>query len=365
MRWDIFCRVIDNHGDLGVCWRLAADLALRGQAVRLWVDEPAALSWMAPEPRPAGIDLWPWTGDPEDPPAPADIVIEAFGCDPPAAFVAAMARCRPAPLWINLEYLSAEAYVERSHGLPSPQSNGPGAGLTKWFFYPGFTVRTGGLLQEPQLSGAGTRQDGDAWLAGQGWARRAGEQVALLFGYPDAPLPLLLAGLASQPTLLLAAPGALRDHLHALPHPTRLRIVDLPWLSQTAFDQLLRATDLNLVRGEDSFVRAQWAGRPMLWQIYPQHDGAHGPKLEAWLDLMTRRWPPGAQASHRAWQRAWNALSAPPGHPPMPVDLWAAAAQWHGHAAAWSRQLAEPTDLVTRLLAFCAQRLQGDGSAHL
>ena len=46
--WDIFCRVIDNYGDIGVCWRLAADLAARGRTVRLWVDDPLPLRWMAP-----------------------------------------------------------------------------------------------------------------------------------------------------------------------------------------------------------------------------------------------------------------------------------------------------------------------------
>ena len=48
--WDIFCKVIDNYGDMGVCWRLAADLASRAHRVRLWVDDLAALSWMAPGP---------------------------------------------------------------------------------------------------------------------------------------------------------------------------------------------------------------------------------------------------------------------------------------------------------------------------
>ena len=48
MLWDIFCKVIDNHGDIGVCWRLATQLAARGHEVRLWVDDAAALDWMAP-----------------------------------------------------------------------------------------------------------------------------------------------------------------------------------------------------------------------------------------------------------------------------------------------------------------------------
>ena len=47
--WDVFCRVIDNHGDLGVCVRLARQLAQRGIQVRLWVDDARALTWMAPD----------------------------------------------------------------------------------------------------------------------------------------------------------------------------------------------------------------------------------------------------------------------------------------------------------------------------
>ena len=47
MKWDLFCRVVDNFGDVGVCWRLAADLAQRGEQVRLWIDDASALTWMA------------------------------------------------------------------------------------------------------------------------------------------------------------------------------------------------------------------------------------------------------------------------------------------------------------------------------
>jgi uncharacterized repeat protein (TIGR03837 family) len=88
-RWDVFCRVIDNHGDLGVCWRLACDLADRGQQLRLWVDDPAALRWMAPQGHPR-VALLHWTED-TPLPEPGDVVVEAFGCDPPEAFVARMA----------------------------------------------------------------------------------------------------------------------------------------------------------------------------------------------------------------------------------------------------------------------------------
>ncbi|WP_313335498.1 elongation factor P maturation arginine rhamnosyltransferase EarP, partial [Comamonas sp.] len=75
--WDIFCQVIDNFGDIGVCWRLAADLARRGCQVRLWVDDGSALAWMAPQGAP-GVTVHPWPGAV---PASgiADVVVEAFG----------------------------------------------------------------------------------------------------------------------------------------------------------------------------------------------------------------------------------------------------------------------------------------------
>ena len=40
LAWDIFCTVIDNYGDIGICWRLARQLRVDdGQRVRLWVDD--------------------------------------------------------------------------------------------------------------------------------------------------------------------------------------------------------------------------------------------------------------------------------------------------------------------------------------
>jgi uncharacterized repeat protein (TIGR03837 family) len=186
LQWDLFCRVVDNFGDIGVCWRLAADLASRGEHVRLWVDDASALTWMAP----AGaerVTVVPWR---DEMPAiePGDVVIEAFGCNPPAPFVTAMAARAVPPVWINLEYLSAEGYVERSHRLPSQHASG----LKKWFFYPGFTPRTGGLLREADLLARQQRFDRDAWLRSAGATRHDGEQVVSLFCYDNPAVPELL-----------------------------------------------------------------------------------------------------------------------------------------------------------------------------
>ena len=106
-RVDVFCRVIDNLGDLGVCWRLCRVLADRGMLVRLWADDTRPLAWMAPEPVRTGIEVFDWSCacDPDglDAMPPADLWIEAFGCNLPEAFVAHAVRTRShPPEWINL-----------------------------------------------------------------------------------------------------------------------------------------------------------------------------------------------------------------------------------------------------------------------
>jgi uncharacterized repeat protein (TIGR03837 family) len=349
LQWDVFCRVVDNFGDIGVCRRLARELGARGHRVRLWVDDAAALRWMAPA-GDAGVEVLPWLASTIFP-APGDVVVEAFGCDPPPAFVGAMAAAPRPPAWINLEYLSAEDYVERSHGLASPQHGGPGQGLVKWFFYPGFTPATGGLLREPGLVQAQAAFDRAAWHAGHGLALREGERLVSLFCYPGAPVERLLAALAADgaPTLVATTPGAATGAVRAaLPAGGPLRQHALPWLEQDDFDRLLWASDLNFVRGEDSWVRAHWAGRPFVWQAYVQHDGAHGPKVQAFLDRALAGTDPAGAAWLRGWTLAWNGLDdAPP--PPCTAANLAAAGR---AVAAWRDRLLASPDLVSRLLAF-------------
>ena len=348
MRWDLFCRVIDNHGDLGVCWRLAADLASRGEQVRLWVDDPSALAWMAPRGAP-GVSLVCWA-EPLPVVEPGDVVIEAFGCDPPAAFVSRMAAQATPPVWINLEYLSAEPYVDRSHGLPSPQLQGASAGLTKWFFYPGFTPTSGGLL----LGAQAPADDSTAWLAAQGVPLREGERRISLFAYADAPLPDLLDRLDSEPTLLLLTAGAAQAPALALLNAQRrrgqhLRAHALPWLDQAGYDHLLHACDINFARGEDSIVRAMAPGAPFVWQIYAQADGAHAIKLDALLTRFLAHAAPALAADVRTLWRAWNRLGAWPAALPE-------AKAWRAVCAAWRQHLAAQDDLSTRLLSFVAAK---------
>ena len=359
--WDVFCRVVDNFGDIGVCWRLACNLAERGQRVRLWVDDATALRWMAPQGH-DGVEVSTWLAATAFPP-PGDVVVEAFGCDPAPAFLAAMAAAQAdgrAPVWINLEYLSAEPYVERSHALASPQMSGPARGLVKWFFYPGFTAATGGLLREPGLEAEQAVFDRAAWLAAHGLALAEGERLVTLFCYPGAPVDRLVASLAATglPTRVATAPGAatgaLRAALATAGAAGVLRQHALPWLTQPDFDRLLWAADLNFVRGEDSWVRAHWAGKPFVWQAYPQDDGAHAAKIEAFLDRALAGAEAGTAEAIRDWTAAWNGLDDPasplPGWTPRLLAATGAAAR------AWRDQLRGSPELVSSLLAFVREK---------
>ena len=358
LNWDIFCRVIDNHGDLGVCWRLCADLAQRGHTVRLWVDEASALAWMAPLGC-KGVQVHAWPTSSNGYPDCANVVVEAFGCELPEHVQSKIAeQQKQAVLWINLEYLSAEAYVERCHGLPSPVMSGPAKGCTKWFFYPGFTPATGGLLREPNLAQRQASFNPDDWLAQLGLPLRADAQRVSLFCYEPAVISTWLQQLADQhtPTDVLVAPGRPQAAvLAALQNLGWINATDagaqstsivhgwlglhpLPYLSQTDFDHLLWSCDLNMVRGEDSLVRALWAGQPFVWHIYPQDDNAHRDKLEAFLNWLQA--PSSLRAFHLAWNGVSKALTTPN---PAVLETWQTVTQ-----AARQRLLAQ-ADLTTQL----------------
>ena len=305
--WDIFCTVIDNHGDLGVCWRLTRQLRDAGQRVRLWVDDASALRWMAPTAvHEKGIEVKAWAHASEAATLavlpPADVWIEAFGCEIPEAFVAhGVATRAQQPVWINLEYLSAEAWVPRMHGLPSPVMSGPAKGWTKRFFYPGFTPDTGGLLRETDLLQRQLAFDRAAWRQHHAPQLAPGDLLISLFCYEPAALPQLLAQLVGTNHHLLVTSGrplaAVQQALAGMAQPPSWSA--LPYTDQNGFDEMLWACDLNFVRGEDSLVRALWAGQPFVWQIYPQDDNAHHAKLEAFLDWLQA--PERLQRVHRVW----------------------------------------------------------------
>jgi len=369
-RWDIFCSVVDNYGDIGVTWRLARQLAAeQGHVVRLWVDELGAFVRLCPEASVdaecqhwSGVEVHQWR-EPFPAVEPAQVVIEAFACQLPSAYIEAMAAIGTRRLWLNLEYLSAEDWVAGCHGLPSPQ---PG-GLQKFFFFPGFVEGTGGLLREADLLARRRAFQADAqaqqaFLQSLGVIREAGARLISLFAYENAGLAGWLDALAADPqsTQLLVPQGKVLANLQAwlgeaqlVPGDQRRRgnllIHVLPFVAQDDYDRLLWCCDLNAVRGEDSFVRAQWAGRPLLWHIYPQEELAHWDKLEAFLAIYNADLMPEAAAVQAELWRAWNAGEGMETAWPALLEVWPVLQR---HAEQWCDDQAARSDLATTLEQF-------------
>jgi uncharacterized repeat protein (TIGR03837 family) len=303
MSTHIFCTVIDNYGDIGTTWRLALQLQQEYQQnVTLFVDDIKALAQLVPETdifadtqTLFGVNIQQWKSDFLDI-EPSDLVIEAFACTIPSNYRLAMKGRKS--IWINLEYFSCEDWVAGCHGLPSYQHDG----LKKWFFFPGISTKSGGLLREKSLLQeravfCADPQQQIEWC--QQWQiplpQDNGVKV-LLFGYENTVLPDLLQQLSQQsiPIDVYLPAGKLRASAqplfsdnHLITGKTlsfgSLTLHLIPFLPQAVFDRLLWLCDLNFVRGEESLVRAIWAGKPFVWHIYPTEDGAHWDKLDAFM----------------------------------------------------------------------------------
>ena len=177
--------------------------------------------------------------------------------------------------------------------------------------------------------------------------RRPGELTISLFSYPNVALPGLIDAWAAWATperpVRVLRPGG----TEATRTIGNLSLHALPFLPQRRYDELLWACDLNFVRGEDSFVRAQWAGKPFVWHIYPQAEDAHRVKLEAFLAIHP------AGAALRPFWEAWNGMGN--------LDWPAFAAGLRDLSPPlqrWTKTLKGHPDLASQLVQFSIQRLK-------
>ncbi len=371
MRWDIFCRVVDNLGDAGVTWRLARQLQGEwGAEVRLFIDHLPTLAQLdhrinptLPEQTVGGITVRHWT-QPIAVDRVAEVVLETFACDTPEPYLQAMVQQSPPPVWINLEYLSVEDWVSRCHLLPSPHPTLP---LTRYFFFPGFEATTGGLLRESRLLAQRDAFHADPEALVQFWAAlglrppEARIKVVTLFGYDTVQVHDLIEAWAHGPnTVRCLVPEGTPLALRAAQHLERrtgqgmasrgaLSLVWVPFRDQVDYDPLLWAGDFNFVRGEDSFVRAQWAARPMAWHIYPQPGQAHRIKLKAFLDSYLHGLEAGIAQRYRNLFDAWNGEGAIGSAWEALLPDWAVL---QTHARVWSMRQAAFPDLAHNLAEF-------------
>ncbi|RYE53797.1 MAG: elongation factor P maturation arginine rhamnosyltransferase EarP, partial [Sphingobacteriales bacterium] len=276
-------------------------------------------------------------------------------------YIVAMKQQPSSPRWFNLDYLSAENWVEGFHGLDSIH---PQYGLKKKFYFPGFTSKTGGLLREKSLFSERDIFQRDiemrnAFLAKLGVKSLDSSLTISLFGYENNAISSLLDSFVEheQSILCLVPAGRILPNINAYIGETlsagdmftkgALTLKVIPFLTQTDYDRLLWLCDINFVRGEDSFVRAQWAAKPFVWHIYPQEDGVHMEKLNAFLELYLKKADLGlSEEILRLW-RNWNQEE-------NVADAWKLCVKnyqtWLNHSQSWPNYLESLGDLAENIV---------------
>ena len=295
---DIFCDVIDNYGDAGVCLHLARTLSSSCK-VRLFCNNMQVLGTLVTysDRDSSTLSLVSW----ENPPQsydPADAVISAFNCRFDSTVLSALQQHRSS-LIINLDYLSAESWVEDCHKIPSFVD-----GLEVYYYFPGFTARTGGLNIDStfraqclqRLQNAPLQQSHAALSPSDA---KENARTITLFGYENDAVGAFIdaCSRSRRRTEITVFAGLAQDNLRRLYGQNfapgtitavndRVSITCSPMVTHEHYDQILLNHDFNLVRGEDSIVRAMHTGIPFLWHIYPQDEQAHITKLKSFLERM-------------------------------------------------------------------------------
>lgn len=362
--WDIFCKIVDNYGDIGVSWRLAKQLHHEHNvSIRLFVsdlivarDILVGISNEAIQEY-KGITVIRWDSE-TDFSVAAGVVLETFSCDLPATYLANM---NEDTIWVNIDHLSAESWVTSFHALHGKHQE---TNLTRHFYFPGFEDSTGGLLREEGLAiyrdvfqHSETMQS--AFWQDMGIQVGADDLKISLFSYADTPVDALLDVLAEgdRPvSILMPFNDCLPKQLLGNDNLAigdclitgKLTVHILPFLTLDDYDKLLWACDVNFVRGEESWVRAIWAAKPFIWQPYMQEDDAHILKLNAFLKIFYDDFSlvQTTAALHQAW-------AVQEFYEPIWQAYLSGLTEVAGYTKQQSKKLMQQGSLVPKLMGFC------------
>lgn len=275
---DIFCRVIDNFGDIGVCYRLYKELSdlFPQRKLRLILDRTEEFFALCPDTSKILYSSYSDILRQGQEVETAEVIIEAFACDIPENYL--QKAYQTSKLIINLEYFSAEDWTEEFHLQESVLGRGT---CRKFFFMPGISKKTGGILTK--------RYFPDLSLEAFGIRREDYELVGSIFSYEKDFTSLLESLQKTGKKICLCILGeksqeSLRKSLGNFTRYDKIKLKFLPFYSQENYEALIQKCDFNFVRGEDSFARALLTGKPFLWHIYPQKNGLHFQKLQSFLE---------------------------------------------------------------------------------
>jgi uncharacterized repeat protein (TIGR03837 family) len=337
MRIGIICKVIDNYGDAGFSLRLAKALAKLSHEIILLHNAPMIMQALYPSNDFSNlqlIDAREWSPEYKTNNS-LDLILEPFGTSSEQTnhrFDLILKQSFPKTPWLLIEYLSSEQWIEDfhlNHSIDTKTEH-----LTT-FFYPGFTSKTGGIIHS----------DLPAHLTHPPISQLSNTLKLFVFAYPNAPIIELLRLCEKEDSILHLGLAGKWPDLTASDH-----ITFLPFYPQEQFDDLLAQYNILFVRGEDSFVRAQLAGKPFIWQIYPTDDGIHAIKLSSFFD----RYSAGltSACASAVWQcwASWNCLDHCLNFSISWNEFIKHLPELNQHALAWRNDLLNGPELVDEIL---------------
>lgn len=296
----ILCKVVDNFGDIGVVYRLAKALTelcnnpinnFPKIKLRIVVDNLHSFSLLEPKidekKSIQEINEWKvlqWNDNEiclsEFQKNPPKIIIECFQCGRPDWLDHLLFDIK-VPNIVNivmLDYLTAEDYAETFHCLKSLTRS---ARVQKVNFMPGFTTKTGGLIQDENFINFKPIEK-----------NLDNNFNAVFFSYTKDWMPVVKAlntfnkEITKNTLQILAAKGVgLSSFLQACKE-ANFTVKELDFLPQKEWDNLLYNSPLLFIRGEDSLSRACLSGKPFIWHAYPQSEDYQLVKVQALLEKL-------------------------------------------------------------------------------
>lgn len=301
---DIFCEIIDNYGDIGVVYRISKELKklFRDAKIRIVLNRLAEFKAINKEVK--DLEYQEVNGlicvtknyveNNMDSFGVADLFIEAFGCEVPEEYVN-LAK-KKSKLWINLEYLSGEKWIEDFHLQESLIGSDT---LKKIFYMPGFSKKSGGVIID----------SGFLERIQKGMEQREAilshhfpnfdfknKFIGTIFSYEKNFDNLLKTLENKENTVLILMGEKTQESFEKILRKKgienfgnwikygKIDIMRADFLSQEEYEEIISAVDFNFTRGEDSFVRSILLGKPFMWHIYLQEDKAHMDKINAFVD---------------------------------------------------------------------------------
>lgn len=333
----VLCRVVDNFGDIGFCWRLSRSLleVCPEISLRLVVSDLASFSALDNRidasksvQSVSGIEVFDWND--------AERCKKAFGEKPPRVVLECFQCGRPDWLEeilfygerediahiINVEYLTAEDWADEFHCLKSATRS---KFVKKVNFMPGFSKKTGGLvLDKSFMQSLSEREYAKSLLQKEANIEVNDDDFnVVVFSYERdfTPVVRALSALAenlakkkgkrvrvfltegkSRKSFL----GAIEKEVAEKKETAPFLLTKLPFLTQSTWDALLTLCDFNFVRGEDSMARACLCGVPFVWHAYPQEAQWQTVKVNALMKKMALYFSDSTAAVYAEFMREYN-----------------------------------------------------------